>query len=86
MSSMRQSLVLCLVTEYTSLLARMQNLSYVLHVQFLKPAVQAELEKLTSRGVLAEVDEPTDWVSQMSVAKKKSGSVRICIDPGPLNK
>ena len=52
----------------------------------LKPAVQAELEKLTSRGVLAEVDEPTDWVSQMSVAKKKSGSVRICIDPGPLNK
>ncbi|XP_038055804.1 uncharacterized protein K02A2.6-like [Patiria miniata] len=52
----------------------------------LKPAVKAELEKLTDRDVLAEVDEPTNWVSQMSVAKKKSGSVRICIDPGPLNK
>lgn len=31
------------------------------------------------------VDEPTDWVSQMSVGEKKSG-IRICIDSRPLNK
>ena len=35
--------------------------------------------------MIVPVDEPTDWVSQMSVAEKKSG-IRICIDPCPLNK
>ena len=35
--------------------------------------------------MIVPVDEPTDWVSQMSVAEKRSG-VRICIDPRPLNK
>ena len=49
-----------------------------------KAAVKAELERLTESGVLVPLDEPTDWVSQMSVAKKKSG-IRICIDPRPLN-
>ena len=49
-----------------------------------KAAVKAELERLTESGVLVPVDEPTDWVSQMSVAEKKSG-IRICIDPTPLN-
>ena len=49
-----------------------------------KAAVKAELERLTESGVLVPVDEPTDWVSQMSVAEKKSG-IRICIDPRPLN-
>lgn len=49
-----------------------------------KAAVKAELERLTESGVIVPVDEPTDWVSQMSVAEKKSG-IRICIDPRPLN-
>ena len=37
-------------------------------------------------GIIGPVDEPPDWVSQMSVAEKKSG-IRICIyiDPRPLN-
>ena len=35
--------------------------------------------------MIVTVDEPTYWVTQMSVAKKKSG-IRICIDPFPLNK
>ena len=30
--------------------------------------------------------EPTDWVSAMAIATKKSGELRICIDPRPLNK
>ena len=34
--------------------------------------------------MIVPVDEPNDWVSQMSVAEKKSG-LRICIDPRPLN-
>ena len=34
---------------------------------------------------MCKVDQPTDWVNQMSVTKKKSGDIRICIDPRPLN-
>ena len=45
-----------------------------------KDAVKAELQRL-----VVPVDKPPDWVSQMSVAEKKSG-IRICIDPRPLNK
>ena len=36
-------------------------------------------------GVLAHAEEPTEWVSQMAVVKKPHGSLRICIDPQPLN-
>jgi len=31
------------------------------------------------------VDQPTEWVSQFVVAVKKSGDLRICIDPKPMN-
>ena len=37
-------------------------------------------------GVVATVDEPTPWVSSVVIATKKSGALRICIDPRPLNK
>ena len=44
-----------------------------------------ELDRLEHTGVIVKVDQPTDWVNQMYVAKKRSGAVRICIDPRPLN-
>ena len=50
-----------------------------------KDAVKAELQRLVDTGMIVPVDEPTDWVSQMSVTEKKFG-IRICIDPRPLNK
>ena len=34
---------------------------------------------------MCKVERPTDWVNQMSVVKKKSGAIRICVDPRPLN-
>ena len=49
-----------------------------------KDAVKAELQRLVDESIIVPIDEPTDWVSQMSVAEKKSG-IRICIDPRPLN-
>ena len=49
-----------------------------------KDVVKAELQRLTDEKIVVPIDEPTDWVSQMSVAEKKSG-IRICIDPRPLN-
>lgn len=37
-------------------------------------------------GVIEPVDEPTDWVSNVVVATKPNGDLRICIDPQQLNK
>ena len=46
---------------------------------------KGELDRLEKIRVLAKVDEPTTWVSSVDIAIKKSGSLRICINPRPLN-
>lgn len=51
----------------------------------LRDQVKQELDRLVGVGVLAPVDEPTDWVNQMAIATKRDGSLRICIDPRSLN-
>ena len=51
----------------------------------LKESVKTELDRLVSTGVLAKVETPTDWVSQVAVVTKGNGSLRICIDPRALN-
>ena len=52
----------------------------------LTPRLKDELDQLTEKGVIAPVNEPTEWVSALALATKKSGELRICIDPRPLNK
>ncbi len=52
----------------------------------LQKPVKEELDTLVKRGVLIPVDEPTPWVSQMSVVHKQNGELRLCIDLQPLNK
>lgn len=48
--------------------------------------VKQQIDQLVHRGILVPVEEPTEWVSQMAVTRKESdGSLRICIDPQPLN-
>ena len=44
-----------------------------------------ELDRLVHNGVLAPVDEPTEWVNQMAVGTKKDGRLWICTDPRSLN-
>ena len=44
-----------------------------------------QLQRLERLKVITPVDEPTEWVSQIVVAVKKSGELRVCIDPRPLN-
>jgi len=51
-----------------------------------RPQLKEEIDDLVSRGIIAPVDEPTPWVSQVVVTKKKSGKLRVCIDPRELNK
>ena len=51
----------------------------------IEESVKEELDRLVEKGVLVPVTAPTVWVSQMAVAHKPSGTLRICIDPQPLN-
>ena len=44
-----------------------------------------ELDRLQQLEVIVPIDEPTPWVSSLAVVVKKSGALRICIDPRPLN-
>ena len=52
----------------------------------MKDKVNKKLRELEKSQIIAKVDEPTDWVSRMVVGSKKSGDIRICIDPQALNK
>ena len=51
----------------------------------LRPQFRNELDRLQKLGVIEPVNEPTPWVNSVAIATRKSGSMRICIDPRPLN-
>lgn len=51
----------------------------------LKEQFKDELNRLETLGVITKVDEPTPWVSSVVMTTKKSGSLRVCTDPEPLN-
>jgi hypothetical protein len=48
--------------------------------------LKTTLEELGKRKIVATVDKPTDWVSNLVITEKKNGQMRICLDPKPLNK
>jgi hypothetical protein len=52
----------------------------------LKKPIKEELDRLVELDVLTKVEVPTDWISSMVAVQKKDGSVKLCIDPKPLNK
>ena len=52
----------------------------------LKKPLKSELDSMVKRGVIVPVTEPTDWCSQISIQKKRTGKLRICLDPRRLNK
>ena len=43
------------------------------------------LDRLQQQGIIAEVDKPTDWVHNLVIVEKKNKTLRICLDPKPLN-
>ena len=51
----------------------------------LQPKFKKYLQTLTDNCIIADVDEPTDWVHNIVVVEKKNGQLRICLDPKPLN-
>ena len=52
----------------------------------LMKAVKEELTRMEDQGVIAKVNEPTDWCAGMVVVPKKNGKVRICVDLTKLNR
>ena len=51
----------------------------------LREKVQAELIELENKGIITPVTEPTPWISSITIAIKKSGKIRMCLDPKDLN-
>ena len=47
--------------------------------------LKATLEKMERQEIIAPVDRPTEWVSNLTVVEKKNGTLRVCLDPKPLN-
>ncbi len=47
--------------------------------------LKATLKRLKEQGIVASVDQATDWVSNLVITEKKNGSIRVCLDPKPLN-
>ena len=52
----------------------------------LKEEVKEELNRMIRLDVIEPVTEPTDWVSQIAVARKPNGKLRMCLDQRDLNK
>lgn len=40
---------------------------------------------MTALGVLKKVEEPTEWVNSMVCVNKRTGDLRLCMDPKDLN-
>ena len=49
------------------------------------PAVQEELQRMESMGVIKRVEEPTEGCAGMVEVPRKNGKVRICVDLIRLN-
>ena len=47
--------------------------------------LKTTLEKMETQEIVASVDKPTDWVSNLTVVGKKKGTLCVCLDPKPLN-
>lgn len=46
--------------------------------------VKEELQKITEKGIIERVDGPVERASNLVIVEKKSGQLRLCIDPQDL--
>ena len=47
--------------------------------------LKLELNKMESDGIISAVEYPTDWVNNIQIVEKANKTLRICLDPKPLN-
>ncbi|TWW58996.1 Retrovirus-related Pol polyprotein from transposon 17.6 [Takifugu flavidus] len=50
-----------------------------------KGKVKEELQRMVTLGVIAPIDEPTEWCAGIVVVLKPNGTIRICVDLTHLN-
>lgn len=51
----------------------------------LKEPLKRELGRTEAAGIVARMNEPSDWVSPQVIVRKKDGKIRVCIDPRHIN-
>lgn len=52
----------------------------------IRTEVRAQLEQMEETGIITKMNEPSDWVSNLTVVEKKqTKKLRLCIDPQELN-
>jgi transposase InsO family protein len=53
----------------------------------LKGEIQAALNDMEVQGIIEKLPDgqPTEWLSSLAYARKSSGKLRVCLDPGDLN-
>ena len=47
----------------------------------IQPKLKEALDRLKVQNIIADVDKPTEWVSNLVIVEKKSGALRLCLDP-----
>ena len=52
----------------------------------LRPKLRQVLDEMERRGVIVKRTDPTEWVNALLLVEKKNGTLRVCMDPVPLNK
>jgi hypothetical protein len=52
----------------------------------LREPLKKELDSLVEQGIIAKVEQPTDWVNSLVCVTKSDGSIRLCLDPKDLNR
>ena len=51
----------------------------------LRERVKETLNEMSNKDIIEPVTKPTEWISSMVVVTKKSGQLRLCLDPKDLN-
>ena len=51
-----------------------------------KVQLEKQLKEMEKDGIICKQNDATPWVSSLVCAVKQNGSLRICLDPKPLNK
>jgi hypothetical protein len=51
----------------------------------LRDQLKRQLDEMVKNGSIEKVTRPTEWVNPLVIVRKKDNSLRICLDPGPLN-
>ena len=52
----------------------------------LKKQFKQELEKMMRDNIIEKLEGPSSWLNSYVIERKRSGKLRICLDPKPLNK